>query len=102
MGGPVNRALKEIDIVKGGKIEFAEFCDLHVRFPFLLYPGFNIQDKMRRHFLGLKWWERKLRKYKEVKNDINTSKLNTDKIIAQEEAKPLERNARRTFSRRGR
>ena len=53
----------------------------------LLYPGFNIQDKLRRHFFGLKWWERKLRKYAEVKKDINTSKLNTDKIAAQEAAK---------------
>jgi len=99
--GPVTRALKEVDIVEGGKMTYDEFADLHVRFPFLLYPGFHIQDQLRRKFLGLNWWERKLRKYALVKSQIQTTKLNTDKIDALDEAKKARADRKRErFERR--
>lgn len=101
--GQVNRALKEVDINEKGKMSLEEFFQLDDTFPFLFYPAFKIQDSMRRRIPGYKiidiigkkvyiqsesysllWWEKKMRKYTEIKKELSTNTDNTDKREAQE------------------
>lgn len=53
-------ALKSFDFNGDGRIDFAEFKQLNVQFPSLLYPAFRIQQNMRLFTLGERWWRLKI------------------------------------------
>ncbi|KAL7491805.1 hypothetical protein ACHAWT_001075 [Skeletonema menzelii] len=59
----VHSALKEIELPADGTMQFVLFESLSRRFPHLLYPAFRVQDKLRKKFLGVRWWKRKLEMY---------------------------------------
>lgn len=56
----VARALKELDLPEGGTLSFETFDKLAKRLPHLLYPAFRVQDKMKKKFIGVQFWKRKL------------------------------------------
>jgi hypothetical protein len=56
----MRQALKAFDFNGDGRIDFAEFKQLHTQFPSLLYPAFRIQQNMRIHTMGESWWNRKI------------------------------------------
>jgi len=78
VNGRVQRALREFDVNEGSVFTFDEFKDLNARFPNLLYPAFRLQDAVRRAFLGVRYWEKKLRKYSRIRDNIRTAKVNSD------------------------
>ena len=55
-----------------------------------------MQDSMRKAFFGVKWWERKLRRYDDVKRSVLTSGQSTDKQAAKEAKKEQQRHERAT------
>ena len=56
--GRTTRALREIDLLDDGKLEYWEYLELNRRFPNLFYPVVEAQDKMRQKFFGTKHWHR--------------------------------------------
>ena len=54
--GRTTRALREIDLLDDGKLEYGEYLELNRRFPNLFYPVVEAQDKMRQKFFGTKHW----------------------------------------------
>ena len=70
------------DLQENSKLTYPDFEALSIQFPNLFFPAFRMQGSMRKAFFGVKWWERKLRKYAKVKSEIQTTKLNTDKLDA--------------------
>ena len=80
--GRTTRALREIDLLDDGKLEYWEYLELNRRFPNLFYPVVEAQDKMRQKFFGNKHWHRKLKKYQKIKAGIRRArKNNTDKMM---------------------
>ena len=61
----VQSALKEIHLPTDGNgtLQFAAFEDISRRFPYLFYPAFRVQEKVRQKFFGKRWWRRKLEMY---------------------------------------
>ena len=83
--GRTTRALREIDLLDDGKLEYWEYLELNRRFPNLFYPVVEAQDKMRQKFFGTKHWHRKLKKYQKIKAGIRRArKNNTDKMMEAE------------------
>ena len=68
--GRTTRALREFDLPEAGKMSFGRLNKLHKNLPHLLYPAFRIQEAMQRRFMGCKWWQRKHRKFQEIKESI--------------------------------
>lgn len=58
---------------------------MHYRFPILFYPAFQAQEELRRKFMGVDWWEIKLRKYRSLRSNLSTELLSTDKIARKEQ-----------------
>ena len=56
-------ALNEIELPADGTLHFVVFEDVSKRFPHLLYPAFQVQEKLRQKILGVRWWARKLEMY---------------------------------------
>lgn len=88
----VARALKELDLPEGGTLSFETFEKLAKKLPHLLYPAFRVQDKMKKKFIGVRFWKRKLELYEEAKE-----------LIKQEEEKArqlekLERKRREEYA----
>ena len=92
----VLRALKEIDLQENSKLTYPDFEALSIKFPNLFFPAFRMQDSMRKAFFGVKWWERKLRRYDDVKRSVLTSGQSTDKQAAKEAKKEQQRHERAT------
>ena len=74
----------------------ADFEALSIQFPNLFFPAFRMQDSMRKAFFGVKWWERKLRRYDDVKRSVRTAGQSTDKQAAKEAKKEQQRHERAT------
>jgi len=93
--GRTRRTLREIDLMADGKLTYPEMLEVHRRFPNLFYPIFDFQHKMRCKFFGLKTWERKMRAYMDVKDQIRDARgNNTDKAEAAVSAVRQRRMAR--------
>jgi len=90
----VVRALREVDLDQNGRLSFKEFEQLSITFPNLFFPAFRLQDSMRKAFFGVKWWEKKLHRYSEVKRSVLTSTQTTDKTAAKEAEKEQRKHAR--------
>jgi Ca2+-binding EF-hand superfamily protein len=58
--GNIISALKSITFNHDGKFDFAEFANLHDRFPAILYPAFRLQKEMRMKIGGTSWWSKKI------------------------------------------
>jgi Ca2+-binding EF-hand superfamily protein len=84
------RALKEFDLPKHGKIKFENLLELHTLYPNMFYPAFRCQAHVRQKFFGLRWWEKKLRRYMKVKEKLNASQM-TSQMMDQGRAKQAER-----------
>ena len=83
--GRTTRALREIDLLDDGKLEYNEYLEINRRFPNLFYPVVEAQDKMRQKFFGTRHWHRKLKKYQKIKAGIRKArKNNTDKMMEAE------------------
>jgi len=81
--GRTTRALREIDLLDDGKLEYHEFLTVNRRFPNLFYPLFESQGLMRQKFFGTRHWIRKLAKYQKIKAELREErKNNTDKMEA--------------------
>ncbi len=72
------RALQELQMIEGKKMEFAEFARLNDEFPNAMYPAFALQDAFRTKILGTDWWFNKLAKYKGVRAKLVAAGSNTD------------------------
>mmetsp|Transcript_5105 Transcript_5105/g.9818 ORF Transcript_5105/g.9818 Transcript_5105/m.9818 type:complete len:470 (+) Transcript_5105:30-1439(+) len=68
--GRTTRALRGLDLPEAGKMSFGRLQHLHTSFPHLLFPAFRLQEAIQRRFLGCKWWQRKQRKFYEIKETI--------------------------------
>jgi len=53
----VSKVIKMMDDDKDGEVSLAEFVKYNRKFPVLLFPAFNMQQKMRKAFFGEKFWE---------------------------------------------
>ena len=51
------KVLKLMDSDKDGQISFSEFVRYNRKFPSILFPAFNMQQKMRFKVLGLPFWQ---------------------------------------------
>jgi Ca2+-binding EF-hand superfamily protein len=74
----LNTAIARIrqDYDKGdGQISFESFQKINRQFPFLFHPAFALQETMMRRVLGQRWWDRKRKELKMVKNDDEETKL---------------------------
>ena len=78
------RALKEINLVPGKKMEFKEFARVNANFPTLFHPVFKFQNNLKNTFMGNDWWYKKLTKYKGVRKKLEMGSRNTDVVAAQE------------------
>jgi len=72
------RALQELQMVEGKKMDFDEFKRMNEEFPNTMYPAFRLQDAFRTKILGVDWWFDKLAKYKGVRHKLLASSSNTD------------------------
>ncbi len=72
------RALQELQMVEGKKMEFDEFCRMNEEFPNTMHPAFRLQNAFRTKILGVDWWFDKLAKYKGVRHKLLASSSNTD------------------------
>ena len=61
LNGNAKTAMEKFDKNGDGKIDFGEFTIMDAEFPMLLYPAFNLQNKMMAATLGRKWWMDKQR-----------------------------------------
>ena len=66
----IDRALKEFDLTEGGTMSYETFEMLVKKLPQLMYPAFRVQEKMQQHFMGKRFWKRKLILYQEAKEII--------------------------------
>jgi hypothetical protein len=91
------RALKEMDLADDGEsaFQYQAYLEMDKRFPYLLIKLDEYQETMRAKFMGKKWWERKLRKYMEVKHELRYTKENIDTVQAREERAKAVQAARR-------
>ena len=92
--GRVQRALREFDVKPGQFFTYKHFQRLHALYPNLLFPAYRLQHATRSTFLGEKYWEKKLRKYAKVRDEIRTEKINSD-IVAQRRKRKADRVGKR-------
>eukprot|EP00804_Cyclotella_cryptica_P008530 CCRYP_007531-RA/>CCRYP_007531-RA protein AED:0.05 eAED:0.04 QI:0/0/0/1/0.33/0.25/4/0/510 len=88
----VTRALKEFDLPTDGIMPFDTFVTLVKKLPHLMYPAFRVQEKMRKKFMGVPFWRRKLERYEEAKKLLN---LEEEKL---REAERMDRQKRDDFA----
>jgi Ca2+-binding EF-hand superfamily protein len=75
--GNFQRALEEFDTDGDGLIDMDEFAQINQRYPLVLFPMFNLQDKMQRCTLGARRWHQimkeqyKLSKIREYRLEHN-------------------------------
>ena len=74
------RALQELQMVEGKKMEFPEFCRYNEEFPVIMHPAFALQNAFREKILGVDWWFDKLVKYKGVRKKLMAAGSNTDEM----------------------
>uniref|UniRef100_A0A7R9W6E1 EF-hand domain-containing protein n=1 Tax=Pseudictyota dubia TaxID=2749911 RepID=A0A7R9W6E1_9STRA len=68
--GRALRALREFDLPSDSTMTFTMFRTLHETFPHLMYPALRAQETTMKMFLGVKFWEHKLRKYMTAKEKV--------------------------------
>ena len=61
LNGNAKTAMEKFDKNGDGKIDFGEFTTMDKEFPMLLYPAYELQNKMMAATLGRKWWMDKQR-----------------------------------------
>ena len=71
----VNKVIKLMDDDKDGEISLEEFIKYNRKFPVLLFPAFNMQQKMRKAFFGEKFWQ-------EQSLNIRKIRISTGKSIS--------------------
>jgi hypothetical protein len=74
------RSLKEVSLMPGTEMDFAEFSRLSDTFPSLFKSFFSFQNKLRTKFLGIEWWFVKMTKYKGVRKKLVSGTKNTDEV----------------------
>jgi hypothetical protein len=68
-------------------MDYAEFVEIHNKYPVLLYPALKFQYVLREKTLGEDWWLNKLRKYKGVREKIRAMNLSAEEAVKTEMAR---------------
>jgi Ca2+-binding EF-hand superfamily protein len=61
--GNFKKALEQFDVNDDGLIDYSEFLEIEKRFPMVLFPAFQLQDRMQDKSLGLNSWLQVIKNY---------------------------------------
>lgn len=78
--GNFKQALETFDVNQDGVIGFDEFVEMHKRFPLLMWPLFQLQDRMQERSLGRPAWA------KIARRDAKMRAVNQSMLRSKEEA----------------
>ena len=92
--GRINRCLQNFDIRPENRMTWEEFGTMNDRFPILFFPAYQLQDTLMIHFMGTSWWDHKRRRYRELREGLQSDLVNSDQIAATENRKLSARDDR--------
>lgn len=73
------RTLKRMQRALTDIVSFESFVETHKTFPAMLFPFFQLQKALRKHFMGEAWWMHKLTKYQATREKLTMEAESMDR-----------------------